>query len=186
MSSTCVPPALDVEERSLVQAVGAGDREALASLFETYAAPMKRVALAVTGSAMEAEDVVQDVFLRLPESIATFECRCPLWGWLRRVTILRARMAVRARRRRRESSLAYEAQAPGSPDTQVELIALERAIALLPPRYRAVLLMRELGGLTHQEIGRALGTTANVSCVTLSRARSRLRHDLDVAGPERG
>jgi len=183
MCSASAVPTLDRDERSLAQAVGAGDRDALASVFRTYARPMKQLALAVTGSPMDAEDVVQDVFVELPESIGAFEGRCPLWGWLQRVTILKARMAVRTRSRRRESPLSHETRAPGSTDAiHVELIALERAVATLPPRYRTVLLLREIEGLTHDEIARRLDTTANVSCVTLSRVRKRLHHDL---GPPR-
>jgi RNA polymerase sigma factor (sigma-70 family) len=174
-------PALDAEDVALAQAVGAGDRGALANVFLAYAGPMKRVALSVTGSAMEAEDVVQDVFLGLPQSIGSFEGRCPLWGWLRRVTLLRARMRVRRRIRRRECPLADDAPMPDSPERLIDRIALQRAIDALPPRSRAVLLLRELGGFTHEEIGHALGTSANVSCVTLSRTRRRLRRELDVS-----
>lgn len=179
MYSASEVPTPDREERSLAQAVADGDREALASLFRSYAVPMRHVALVVTGSPMDAEDVVQEVFVELPDSIGAFEGRCPLWGWLRRVTILKARMAVRARSRRRESSLEDETPATDLPDVaRVELIALERAMAALPPRYRAVLLLRELEGLTHEEIARRLDTSANVSCVTLCRARRRLREEL--------
>lgn len=177
MSRSSAAPAR--EERSLAEAVEAGDPHALARLFECYALPMRRIALSITGCAMEAEDVVQEIFLHLPESIATFEGRCPLWGWLRRVTVLRARMAVRGRTRRGEAALPPDARARGSPDTRLERIALERALASLPERYRTVFLLRELEGLSHAEIARLLGTTVNVSCVTLSRARRRLRRILD-------
>lgn len=182
MAAMCSPPALDVEDQSLAQAVGACDPTALAFVFRTYSARMKRIALGVTGSVAEADDVVQEVFLRLPEAIASFEGRCALWGWLRRVTVLRARMAVRAQARRREARLTADHPTSAQADGILDWIGLDRAIAALPARQRAVLLLRAVEGFTHEEIGRALGTSANVSCVTLSRARTSLRRAMEGTG----
>lgn len=162
--------------RDLVAALRAGDREALARVYDLHAAHMRRIARAITGSGAEADDVVQDVFVGLPEAIQTFEERCELWGWLRRVTILEARMHVRTSRRRREVPMWPESARDERPRSgSVERIALERAVACLPAPYRAVVVLKEIEGMTHAEIARVLGISVENSCVRLHRARRMLR-----------
>lgn len=176
VSPGSTPPLPSPPSSDLVAALRRGDRDALARVYDLHAAGMRRIARTITGSGAEADDVVQDVFVGLPDAIHTFEERCELWGWLRRVTILEARMHVRASRRRRE--------VPMWPDTTrdertrsrpVDRIALERAVSRLPAPYRAVVVLKEVEGMTHAEVAELLGISVENSCVRLHRARRMLR-----------
>lgn len=168
-----------LRSHDLVTALRADDREALATVFRAYGDRMRRIAVAITGSVAEADDVVQDVFLHLPDTIHTFEERCELWSWLRRVTLLLARMHVRARDRRQEVAIRRGGRSTACTDpSTIDRIALERALARLPAAYRTVVLLKELEGMSHAEIAETLGITANNSCVRLFRARQMLREAL--------
>src|SRR5439155_24621100 len=79
-----------------------GDREALASLYRTHGAVLYRLAYRLTGTPQDAEDVVHDVFVGLPEALARYEERGKLTSWLKRGTARVARGRGRGRARRRE------------------------------------------------------------------------------------
>lgn len=172
------PASFEDPDRDLLPALRRGERDALARVYERYAARMRRLARAVTGSATDAEDVVQEVFLGLPEAARRFEERCPLWGWLRRVTLLAARNELREEGRRREVPLWTEAHADDPQLDPTDRIALERAVERLPPTYRTIVLLREVEGLPHAEIAEALGISTQASCMRMSRARALLRERL--------
>src|SRR3989442_15821828 len=78
-----------------------GDPEALASLYRTHGAALHRLAYRLTGTRQDAEDLVHDVFVGLPEALERYEERGSLTGWLRRGKTRGALMRLRARRRRR-------------------------------------------------------------------------------------
>ena len=117
--------------------------------------------------------------MRAWEARETFESLAHFKRWLRRVTV--NEWINRIRRHRPlglddEGGVAAEAAAvasrPGAPLLRIDL---ERALALLSPRLRAVLLLFDLYGLDHAEIGGLMGMTVGASKVQLHRARRRLR-----------
>src|SRR2546428_6884289 len=82
-----------------------GDPEALASLYRSHGAVLWRLAYRLTGTRQDAEDVVHDVCVGLPEALRRYEERGSFAGWLKRVTARVALMRLRARRRRREEAI---------------------------------------------------------------------------------
>ncbi len=164
-------------ESQLVQQVAAGSSDALAQLYRLHAAPLFRLARRMTSSVEDAEDVLHDLFVGLPESIHKYHERGSLQGWLKRVVVRLALMRLRATRRRREVALDDEVSTDSAPQTVDDGVSwdLQRAIDTLPDDLRAVLVLRQAERYTHQEIAALLGITPGTSRVRLSRAVKLVR-----------
>lgn len=178
--------SLPDDDGRTLRAARRGDAEALGRLYEEFAEGLYRTAYRLTRSSADARDVVQDVFVGLPEALATFEARGSLRGWMRTVTIRMALMRLRTQRRRREvsfSSVAFALHRPSRASVAVDRLALERAVEGLPESLRVVYVLKELEGLSHREIGEMLGIREGASANRLYRARRRLR---DLLSEERG
>src|SRR2546428_12611766 len=117
------PPALrgsaispdSAAESQLVQQVAAGSSDALAQLFRLHAAPLFRLARRMTRSVEDAEDVVHDLFVGLPEAMHKSHERGGLQGWLERVVVRLALVRLRTPRRRRGVALDVEVSASAAP-----------------------------------------------------------------------
>ena len=155
--------------------------EALAELYRQQGGALFRLAYRLTGSKEDPEDVVHDVFVGLPEALERYEDRGRLDAWLRRITARVALMKLRGRKRRAEVHLEGGiAEAAGGPDA--DMIALQAAVTALPEGLRHVLVLKEVEGYSHREIGDMLGISAIASRVRLARAMRRLRKTL--GGPK--
>jgi RNA polymerase sigma factor (sigma-70 family) len=152
------------------------DAESLAALYERYAPVMMRVAYHLTGSRADAEDVLHDVFLTLPDALRRYEERGRLEGWLVRLT---ARTALTwGRRRRRAAETPIENKAIQEPVTSTDRVDLQAALHALPTSLRAVVVLKEIEGYSHAEIAEILGISIGASEVRLCRAIKRLREAL--------
>jgi RNA polymerase sigma-70 factor (ECF subfamily) len=131
----------------------------------------------MTSSVEDAEDVLHDLFVGLPESVHKYHQRGSLHGWLRRVLVRLALMRLRATRRRREVALEEEVSTPSTAQTVDDAVSwdVQRAIETLPDDLRAVLVLRQAERYTHREIAGLLGITPGASRVRLSRAVKLLR-----------
>lgn len=167
-------------DADLLEAVGAGEASALAVVYEEFGGMVYGVALRLTSSPMEAEDVLQDVFLALPESIATLRMPSAFGGWLKRLTVRATLDRERGTRRRRraESSLAELVEHLIPRDQPIERMALEQAIGGLSAKLRVVFVLHAVEGFRHAEIAEMLGITANASMQRIHRARALLRRRL--------
>ena len=170
-------PAADLAARAR-----GGSAEALAELYTRFARSLMGVAYHLTRSAEDAEDVLHDVFLGLPEALRHDDERGALESWLKRVTARVALTRLRAQRRRREvaSDGAPQGTALGTPaDRGVDdLAALRRAIDRLPETLRSVFVLREVEGYSHAEIAAMLSISPRASEVRLHRAIRALRAHL--------
>ena len=166
-------------ERRLVRDAAQGDRDALRELYEEYSEDLFAVAYRLTESSADARDVLHDVFLRLPRALRTFKGRGSLGPWLRAVTTRAALTRLRSQRRRREVGVRDESVfgARRTPSI-VDSIAFERALSSLPERLRTVIILKELHGYSHKEIGDLLGIPPSTSRGRLHAARAKLRDAL--------
>jgi len=162
---------------ALIEAVRAGNPEALAALYREHGAALYRLAYRLTGTREEAEDVVHDVFVGLPEALAHYEERGKFTSWLRRVTARVALIRLRSRQRRREVSLDGADQQP-RPPVDANVIALESAVNSLPDSLRVVIMLKEVEGYSHGEVAELLGISVGASRVRAARALARLRKAL--------
>jgi RNA polymerase sigma-70 factor (ECF subfamily) len=166
------------ELRALVDGARGGSPEALAALYRAHGGALHRLAYRLTGTREDAEDVLHDVFVGLPEALGRYEERGNLTGWLQRVT---ARVALgRVRSRKRRSEVPLELAGPGSePLADAEGIALEVAVNQLPHRLRDVIVLKEIEGYSHREVADLLGISVVASRVRAHRGLARLRQLLE-------
>jgi RNA polymerase sigma-70 factor (ECF subfamily) len=187
-------------EAALIARLRRRDTEALEILMERHAARVYRVAFGITRNDADAEEVVQDVFLSLFEKIAAFEERAALGTWLYRVATNTA--LLRRRGKRLELEVSLEDQLPTfrddghragersflladwsasvedgllSDETQA---LVRRAIDMLPPHYRAVVMLRDVEELSNEETAEILGEPVSSVKSRLHRARMALREQL--------
>ena len=163
--------------QDVVTAAKRGDEAALAALYREHGVAAFRLAYRLTGTREDAEDVVHDVFVGLPEALRRYEERGRLESWLMRVVARVALMRLRQRGRRREVSLDAVA-GHQSPEAQADQTTLRDAVAALPDALRAVLVLKEIEGYSHGEVGALLGISAGASRARLLRAIMHLRRAL--------
>lgn len=187
-------------EQELVARLRRGDAAALETLMGEYASRVYRLAHGITRNEADAEEVVQDVFLTLFRKIDTFEGRAALGSWLYRVATNAALIKRRGKRLEMEVSLEEHLPtfladghragdrawvlADWSQTPEDELFSREtqtiltRAIEGLPDHYRAVLVLRDIEGLSNEEAAEALGKSVGTVKSRLHRARMTLREQL--------
>jgi RNA polymerase sigma-70 factor (ECF subfamily) len=187
-------------EQGMLMRLQCGDHAALGPLMDRYASRLYRVAFGITQNRADAEEVVQDVFLTLCTKAHTFEGRSALGSWLYRIATNVALMKRRARRPDREVALEpllptflVDGHRAGPRDFLVtdwsqtpesELLSREtrdvvrRAIDALPDQYRAVLVLRDIEGLSNEEVADAVGESVAAAKSRLHRARMALREEL--------
>jgi RNA polymerase sigma-70 factor, ECF subfamily len=161
------------------------DPSNLGALYDEFAGRLLAVAWRLTGSRADAEDVVHDVFVGLPEALRSYEERGQLGAWLSRLTARTALMRLRASQRRREAPLDEASAMEGSEraEQRVELATLEQQILALPEPLRVVFVLREIEGYSHDEIAAMLAISAGASRVRFSRALEQLRRQLRLDAP---
>jgi RNA polymerase sigma-70 factor, ECF subfamily len=163
---------------ALIEAVRAGNPEALAALYREHGAALYRLAYRLIGTREDAEDVVHDVFVGLPEALIRYEERGKFTSWLKRVAARVALLRLRSCQRRREVSLHIADEKP-KPPVDANIIALENAVNSLPDSLRVVIMLKEVEGYSHGEVAELLGISVAASRVRAARALARLRKALE-------
>ncbi|HSS45294.1 MAG TPA: sigma-70 family RNA polymerase sigma factor [Thermoanaerobaculia bacterium] len=133
------------------------------------------------GERHDAEEIVQEAWVRAARAMATFRWGSSLRTWLSGFIVNGWRELLRARRR----SLPREEE-PDAGETEIpvaERIDLDRAVAQLPDGFRTVLVLHDVEGFTHEEIGRLLGIEKGTSKSQLARARQAVRRHLACRRP---
>lgn len=159
----------------VLQRAKQGDNASLESIYCLYSRPCFNLALRILGEAAAAEDVVQDVFLRMMDTIKGFRGDAPFGAWLKRMTA-NATIDV-VRRNRRFDSEDAEKRIANIESDQVSAESGVDAWSLLMrlgPRARAVVLLHEMEGYTHRELADLFGQSESYSKSVLARALKRL------------
>ena len=159
----------------LVTRIRAGHVDAIAELYERVGGELGALAQRLTGSRQDAEDVVHDVFLGLPEALKRYDERGQFDAWLRRVTARVALTRIRSGQRRRERGLGTELQHAPTALSLDDKVTLATAIDALPDTLRAIIVLKMIEGYSHEEIATLLGITPRASEQRLHRAVKALR-----------
>jgi RNA polymerase sigma-70 factor, ECF subfamily len=175
------------EPSRLVDRLRAGDPGAFEELVTAYQHRVFGVALRMLGTRAEAEDIAQEVFLRVHRSVAAFRGDAKLSTWLYAIASRLAldRLAARVTAGGRENEDALLSLRDDGPDPVAGLErreraqALHRAIGELAEERRIVVILRDLEGLTYEEIAEALGLELGTVRSRLHRARAELRDRLE-------
>ncbi len=175
-----MPATTPTPTASLVAAAQAGDTGAFEQLYRQQVGRVYATCLRMTGSREAAEELCQLAFVRAWERLGSFRGESGFGTWLHRVTVnvvLGDRRAMGRRMARFEPVQDPDAhRAPARPDGVS--LDLEGAIAVLPPRARAVFVLHDVQGMSHPEIAAAMGVTTGTTKGQLHRARRLLREAL--------
>lgn len=157
--------------------ISSGDQMAFAALHDRHRDALLRVAFQVARIGDEAEDLIQEVWLRAHQHVDRFRWNSSLRTWLISILLNKARDSHRIRTHEGPAGAENSAQPPrGMPD----LIDIERAVGSLPEGKRSVFLMKALEGRSHHEIARQLGIDVATSKSRFHRARRSLREYLKI------
>ena len=176
------PPSASLGD--LVEAAQRGDSASFEELVRRTSADAFTLARRLVSDDDDARDVVQEAYLRAYRSIGKFRGDAQFTTWLYRITANCASTHLGRRRRHRHDELDEEVDVPDTKpehDPQVAADAsllrqrLEAAVAELPVRLRAVVVLRDIYDLSHAEIAEELGISESAAKVRLHRARRRLR-----------
>ena len=171
-----------MEERELIGRVLAGDPSAERALYDAHVDRVFRLAYRMAGDMDRAQDYTQETFIKAFSRLRDFRGEAALSTWLGSIAISVTLNGLRKVRRQNEREVTLEDAPPigrGSREAEPDLKErLNQAIDSLPDGYRAVFVMHDVEGYTHEEIAGSLGVHPGTSKAQLFRARARLREAL--------
>ncbi|HEX8709672.1 MAG TPA: RNA polymerase sigma factor [Pyrinomonadaceae bacterium] len=168
---------------ALAQKAAEGDMQSFEELYQRHNRRVYSLCLRMTQNVSEAEDLAQEVFIQLFRKIGSFRGESAFTTWLHRLTVNQVLMHFRKRSVKMEQT-TEEGETPiqivhgtANPNAMpvVDRIALDKAIAQLPPGYRTVFILHDVEGHEHEEIARMLGCSVGTSKSQLHKARMKLR-----------
>lgn len=179
----------DAGDRELAERVLSGDEAAFRTLYRRHTPRLWPLVLRMLGGSAaraDAEDVVQETWVRAVRALDGFRWEAAFSTWLGGIGLNCAREALRKRQRRNETSTdgMLDRLATDRRADPLGRLDLEEAIAALPDGYRTVLVLHDLEGYTHPEISDRLGIAVGTSRSQLHHARKAVRRLLEPAGEE--
>lgn len=182
-----------LSDTELITKFQTGDQESYVELISRYTEKVFNLALRLTRSQEDAEEVLQDVFLTVYRKIDKFEGKAAFSSWLYRITVNTAFMSLR--KRKQHPTVSMEEINPmvkeswtgnSSEQSDVNYLStrhqlrevVEGAISKLPEEYRAIFLLRDVDGLSNQEVGEILQLSVPAVKSRLHRSRLMLRRKL--------
>jgi RNA polymerase sigma factor (sigma-70 family) len=176
-----MPPSRTTSISLLVFRIRAGQADAIGELYAQIGGKLGAIAQRLTGSRQDAEDVVHDVFLGLPEALKHYDERGQFDAWLRRVTARVALTRVRNRQRLRERGIETDGPHETTAVSLDDKLAVTTAVEALPDSLRTVIVLKMIEGYSHEEIAVLLGISPRASEQRLYRAVKALRSQFTSA-----
>ncbi len=176
---------MDEQEKQLLADCLKHKPEAQRQLYERYKIPMYRLCLRYAAHSAEAEDLLQEGFIRVFADLPQFRGEGALGGWIRQVVLRTALQYLR--KRVRQAPLLPEELIPDSlgqaffPDEDWNARHIVHLLQQLPEGYRAVFNLYVMEGYSHKEIAEALGISESTSKTQLFKAKAQLRRRLEKA-----
>ena len=167
----------------LVEQARRGDKEAFSYLMEKYEKKVFSLALRICGQREEAEDLAQEIFLKVYQKLKTYQGEAAFSTWLYRVAANTCYDRLRQLKRDINQQLEYNEKIfyknGMNPEEEFfnrqEILNLEKALMMLPEDLRLILLLREQYGLRYEEIAKTLSLNLGTVKTRIFRARERLR-----------
>ena len=175
----------DQKLKDLIQQCRNGDTLAMGTLYEHFKTSLFSLALRYTYNYAAAEDVIQDVFVKVFTNLHTLDEDKAFVGWLYRIAVntclsyLRSHKKVRLRTISLEDVQGIVADRAPTEAEKTEKKLLEDCIQKLPPKLKSVFLLHDVQGFKHQEIANILGCSVGTSKSQLFKARKRIRKHLE-------
>jgi RNA polymerase sigma-70 factor (ECF subfamily) len=176
---------------ALLRKAQRGDERAFTIIVRTYETPVFNYALRMVGNRALAEDLTQEIFLRIHQGLGSFSLRCRFTTWLFQVAKNRVLDELRARERRPQGNVPIDElpqlEALDAPLERLEAIdAVWRAVAALNPDLKMALLLRDVVGMPYQEIADSLEITLATVKWRIYKAREEVQLSLAREGIEPG
>jgi RNA polymerase sigma-70 factor (ECF subfamily) len=169
----------------VVSRAAAGERAALAELYDAHAPALRRFARTLTGETASAEDLVHDVFIALPRALARFREEGTIESFLLSIAAHKAKNHVRAAMRARAAAAKLSRTPSAVVDSPEHVLAneqlrlaLSRALDALPLKQRLAFVLCDVEGLSSDDAARVLDTPAATVRTRLHHARAALRERL--------
>jgi RNA polymerase sigma-70 factor, ECF subfamily len=169
-----------VSEQQLIRQACQGDGEAVRALYDRYAPRVYAVVRRIAGDDDAAQDFAQEAWIRAIRALPTFRGDARFSTWLHRIAVNSALQALRKSETRRKREGPMPDAVPIAPRPGDALLGqrLEWALDRLPYGMRQVMILHDVEGYTHEEIGDVLGVTSGTSKSQLFKARARMREIL--------
>jgi RNA polymerase sigma-70 factor (ECF subfamily) len=170
-------------DQQLARKAATADQQAFEELYRRHHRRVYSICLRMAGNIAEAEDLTQDAFIQLYRKIGSFRGESAFTTWLHRLTVNIVLMHFRKRSVRDEKT-TQEGEMPEqivlgtqSPERMqvIDRIALNHAIAQLPPGYQTVFILHDVEGFEHEEISQMLQVAVGTSKSQLHKARMKMR-----------
>jgi RNA polymerase sigma-70 factor, ECF subfamily len=182
-------PDIGLDDSNLIARVLDGDRDAARALYEAHVRRVHRLIYRLCGDEELTRDYTQDTFVRAFDHLHRFRGEAAFSSWLHRIAVTVTLNGLRKQKRIRQrqtdlddaAELEHTPTRPIDPDLRASLAA---AIADLPEGARMTVILHDIEGFTHREIGEMLGIAAGTSKARLFDARVRLRKALSAFAPE--
>lgn len=176
--------SIETDDSDLVRACRRGDSKAMELLYHRYKRRVFGLVTRIVG-ASDAEEVVQEAFVRIFRGLAKFRGDSQLSTWIYRLAVNCSLSHVSKRKRRPECEELSEHEAAESEPARDPALGkrLEDALMTLPAGYRAVLVLHDIEGQSHEQCAEILGCRVGTSKSQLHKARMRMR---EILGPQLG
>ena len=193
LQGATLPSAVDAEEQGLIARCLAGDAEGFRPLVQRYQRVAFSVAVRMVGSRADAEDIAQQAFVDAFRALDRFSPegrRNAFSAWLLRIVVNRAKDVLKSKKRTEQSldddvsgSQAAFAHVPHTPEASAsqkeDRKALEAALLKVAPKYREVLILKDVEDLPYEEIRAILGLPITTLKIRVVRARAMMREALE-------
>ncbi len=173
-----------MNEQKLIKECLKGNYNAQKSLYQTYSGKMMGVSMRYASCVPEAEDILQESFIKVYQKLNTFKSTGPLGAWIRRIVVNTALQRIRENKHTKLhveiSSTGYDIEVSDQVLSEMGAQEIMKKVQKLPPGFRTVFNLYAIEGYTHPEIGRELGISEGTSKSQYSRARAMLRKLIDA------
>lgn len=174
---------MELENNKLIRRCLAGETSAQRELYEAYRVPLFRVCLRYANDRAEAEDMLQEGFIKIFQDLKHYRGAGAFGGWMRKVVVNIALQHIRKRKKLFPPIDLQEVHEKFQTDEDIHsdlnAQALTQLVQQLPPGYRAVFNLYVIEGFSHKEIAAQLGITPSTSKSQLFKAKATLRGMLE-------
>jgi RNA polymerase sigma-70 factor (ECF subfamily) len=164
-------------EREIVEGCIQNDRKMQKALFDRYKAAMYSTALRIVGDIDTAQDVLQEAFIDIFETIENYRFESTLGAWIKTIVVRKAISKLKVIRQFESLDAVEKVETPQN-DFDFAAVDLEKAIQSLPESARAVFLLIEVEGYKHKEVAEMLGITEGTSKSQLNYSKKLLQKRL--------
>jgi len=173
-----------MEETKLVQAALEGDEAAFEALVKKYYRKVYQLAVSITNNPAEAEDLAQEVFIKVYSSLSQFQGQSSFGTWLYQVILNHGRDFLRQKRRRatdswsrKKTTSVWPASASQEKSLEAQQLIL-KALSKLSDKLRMIIILKDIHGFSYEEIAKILKISLGTVDSRLHRARRKLRQEL--------